>query len=147
MHGWRVVRAFVMIAAVGAFLASSPTPASAAPHHESMLRCSHGEVIAVALSATPATVAGGQNETITASARNCTRQTQAVSEVDETIKAPPCTNVTSAPSPDTFAPRQQVSNTFPIPTSSCPGTWGLKVDLYQATVLIATAQVSWTVTA
>ena len=126
---------------------TAPTVAGAMPHQKSTLRCSHGQIIVVAVSGTPATVTVGQNETITASALNCTRQTQTVSEVDETIKPTPCTDVTFAPSPDTFAPKQHVSNTFPIPTSNCPGTWGFKIDLYQGTILVATAQTSWTVTA
>jgi hypothetical protein len=141
---------FGIAAAVGlavAVVMTAPTAATAAPHHSSSLRCSHGQVIAIAVSGTPASVAAGQNETITASALNCTRQTQSVSEVDEKIEPTPCSDVTFAPLPETFAPRQRVSNTFAVPTSNCPGTWGFKIDLYRGQELIATAQASWTVTA
>jgi hypothetical protein len=146
MRLWTLVRLTAAVGLAAVVSVTAPTDAGATPHQKSTLRCSHAQIIAIAVSGTPTTVTAGQNESITAIELNCTRQTQTVSEVDETLKPTPCGDVTSAPSPDTFTPKQRVSNTFPIPTSSCPGAWGFKIDLYQGTLLIATAQTSWTVT-
>ena len=142
-----LVRVATAVGLAAAVSLAAPTSAGATPRQKSTLRCTHGQIISIAVSGAPATVTAGQSESITATGLNCTRQTQNVSEIDETLKPTPCTDVTGPPSPDTFAPRQRVTNTFPIPTSSCPGAWGFKIDLYQGTLLIATAQTSWTVTA